>query len=822
MGSMPIVPAPGGPRENSRTGRRATRLRSTLAGTLLIAFSHAAEPAWSPSRQIDTATVRDTALSAVGERVAFTVRRAVWKAGAAEWRHRVWVGGSNEPSAAPFSSITDDCFAPSFSNDGVSIAYLCRNGTGAQIRVRQLHGGPARRVTRAALGVEQFLWSPVTGRLAYLAADPAEQFPLHPSLKAANRPPRHLFHLDLDLPPTGFPGAIQISWGPFDVSDFTWSPDGTRIAYARRPDTYPDTGLVASDLGVLQLAGRGLRRGSGLRKSSGTDVAPLWSSDSRWIAFASSGDRPEPIGLGDLHIISADGTELRQLAATQERGLSPPIGWNAASDQIYIAEAAGTATHLLGIPIDGDPPVVHLGGTEHRSAFSISADGSTVAFVQEAPDSPQEVFVWRPGAQPLRVSALHRRSATPTASRTELFTWTSFDGLPIEGLLTRPTDPAGPSPLAVWIHGGPAARSVASFTGSPETFMVESLVAEGWSILRPNYRGSLGYGPAFRSPPIGAWGEPAAIDIRYGIEALVAGGVARRDEIFIAGWGYGAHLALLLASDTAPPRALSIGAPLTDIYALATATDIPSYLTEYFPAPAVFDPGPYRRASLLERAPRIAAPVQIFHGELDRRIPVGQSRALFNALRLAGSPAELVLLPSATGQPTNPNELLALQEELHKWWRQHLRPRPRIEADRPQPQPRRAPFIPSEYEPYGQAGDGVIEGAAYLETPGGGRHPCALALVFMNPVTTFSTEWYVRNVLRREELEPVEAPSALRFHWITRSDTLGRFRFVDLPRGDYYLGCRAIPTEGFAHGRATVRPGEVTYVNLTRQIGVEP
>ncbi len=85
----------------------------------------------------------------------------------------------------------------------------------------------------------------------------------------------------------------------------------------------------------------------------------------------------------------------------------------------------------------------------------------------------------------------------------------------------------------------------------------------------------------------------------------------------------------------------------------------------------------------------------------------------------------------------------------------------------------------------------------------------------MNPVTTYSTEWYERNVIARIELEVSIVPTG-DFHWITRSDERGHFRFDDLPAGEYYLGCRVLRDQGFAHGRVSVRDGETAHVILRR------
>ncbi len=239
------------------------------------------------------------------------------------------------------------------------------------------------------------------------------------------------------------------------------------------------------------------------------------------------------------------------------------------------------------------------------------------------------------------------------------------------------------------------------------------------------------------------------------------------------------------------------------------------YLTAYMGSAVWENSTPYVRHSVLPKLSQIETPIQIFHGASDTRIPLSQSRAIHSALARRGVETELLLLEGASA-PNRPDILLAMQESLHRWLDGHLSPVLSLgPPQRPPRQPRRTSFILSEYEPYGEPGNGAIEGTAYLVMPNGSRRYCTNGLVFMNPVTTLSTEWYERNVIAREELEPIPPTG---YHWIAPSDGEGRFRFVDLPSGDYYLGCRVLPEEGFAHGRVTVGDGETASVALVRWV----
>jgi hypothetical protein len=97
--------------------------------------------------------------------------------------------------------------------------------------------------------------------------------------------------------------------------------------------------------------------------------------------------------------------------------------------------------------------------------------------------------------------------------------------------------------------------------------------------------------------------------------------------------------------------------------------------------------------------------------------------------------------------------------------------------------------VASEYAPYEKAGTGVLVGQAFLKTRGGEVRYGAGNPVFLNPVTTFSTEWYTRHIVGGERLEETKDPIAVRNSRQTTADGNGNLRFEGLPAGDYCVAC---------------------------------
>lgn len=146
-------------------------------------------------------------------------------------------------------------------------------------------------------------------------------------------------------------------------------------------------------------------------------------------------------------------------------------------------------------------------------------------------------------------------------------------------------------------------------------------------------------------------------------------------------------------------------------------------------------------------------------------------------------------------------------------------------APQPRKAVRKATFIEEEYAKYRAPGTCTITGQAFLKTRGGDVKFGAGNEVHLNPVTSYSTEWYTSFIQQGRLLEDPDS-RAMPFHKVVRADGNGRFKFTDLPPGDYYLACPIyweIPSQyglqqtgGWAHQKVSVSDGKSVDTVLTR------
>lgn len=104
------------------------------------------------------------------------------------------------------------------------------------------------------------------------------------------------------------------------------------------------------------------------------------------------------------------------------------------------------------------------------------------------------------------------------------------------------------------------------------------------------------------------------------------------------------------------------------------------------------------------------------------------------------------------------------------------------------PVERMAVFDEKEYIPFAGDGTSSIVGQAFLRAAYGEPKFAAGLSIFLTPVTSYSAEWFTREVLGHRRLT-VGDPRAYRYVRRDIGDAEGRFSFNAIPAGRYYVTC---------------------------------
>jgi dipeptidyl aminopeptidase/acylaminoacyl peptidase len=652
-----------------------------LAPLLLLLFAFApaaAQEGWTPELSMEFRTVQGSALSPDGSRVAYVVREPVMRADTSEFRTQIWVGEADGTRNVQYTRGRHSASNPAFSPDGEWIAFTTNRSGSNQVWRIPVAGGEAEQVTHQDEGVGAFAWSPDGTRLAFLMRDPETE-----EEKARRREKRdvilvdqdfrysHLYTTGADPEQEGEAEVLRLTSGAFHVTAFDWSPDGRTLVFAHQPDPRINTGFLDSDLATVPSDSGAV---TPLVTWDGADTSPRYGPDGRWIAFVSHGGRPEPVGLGDVHLVPASGGEPRMLAETPDRNASL-VGWSPDGADVLVLESVRTDRHLLALPGDGSPPRTLTPVEGVVGAPSLSRDGSTLAFTLESPETPWDIHVTPLDRfAPVQVSRLHDGIGLPPLGRTELLTWTSPDGLEIEGLLTYPVDhrEGRAVPLILSVHGGPAGVYSRTFTGGPGIYMNQVFAQEGFAVLRPNPRGSTGYGKEFRYANVQDWGFGDLEDLLAGVDLAIEAGVAHPDSLFLMGWSYGGYMTSFAVTRTDRFQAASMGAGLPNLISMVTTTDIPDYLAAHMAGEFWDDYETYQRHSAVYGIGNVTTPTQVIHGAEDLRVPFTQGQEFYVGLQRRGVPTEFVVYPRTPHGPTEPRFLMDVTPRILSWFVAHM------------------------------------------------------------------------------------------------------------------------------------------------------
>jgi dipeptidyl aminopeptidase/acylaminoacyl peptidase len=611
-------------------------------------------------------------LSPRGDAVAYEVRSANWEEN--RYDREIWLWRQGRDAIRLTRSPNGTSRSPRWSPDGTWIAFLSNRDDDQQIHLIRADGGEALSLTDHDEGVNSFRWSPDGKRIAFTASDPTDS--LEKKLEEEygawaveddDRGRTHLWVVDVVGDSASEPERLT-EGSDLTVTGFEWSPDGSRIGFGHKPD-----GAITSrgDISVLEVESGTI---TAVVTGPGNEGGFEWSPDGEWLAYSSAGaDTTSSYYLNSrLWKIPATGRGEPILLAPEldenlwsfwwtESGIFA-VAWQRTERRIFrVDPETGEHTEFAATP----PQIWGLDFSADERVMLVNASSATTL--------PELYLTDASSYAPVKITDFSGQLTGWEIGSSEVITWESEDGTEIEGVLHKPADfdPSLKYPLLVVIHGGPTGTDY-PMPVLGYVYPVTQWLARGALVLRPNYRGSAGYGEAFRSLNVRNLGVGDAWDVMSGVDHLVAQGIVDEDRMGAMGWSQGGYISAFLTTTTDRFAAISVGAGISNWMTYYVNTDIHPFTRQYLKGTPWDDPEVYAKTSPMTHILDASTPTLIQHGENDRRVPIPNAYELYQGLRDVGVETKLIVYEDFGHGISRPKERLAGVWHNWQWFGKYI------------------------------------------------------------------------------------------------------------------------------------------------------
>ncbi|HYL07677.1 MAG TPA: S9 family peptidase, partial [Candidatus Udaeobacter sp.] len=598
---------------------------------------------------------------------------------------------------APSAGVQRD-HSPEWSPDGHMLAFVSRVGAADQLFVLDLTtGGAPQQVSSVPEGVSSPAWSPDGSRIAFLGAvvsdpdavvdDPRapesrEQIRRAPVARVVRRLDyKHdgLGYVDgryhhLFVVPASGGDAQQLTSGAWDVNDFDWSPDSSRIVLSGNAEPRADLQRELN-LYLVDLQGSRQRLGGGFLLST-----PIWSPKGDQIAFIA----PNGLDAGLLEriwVVPLAGGGPRCLTANFDQavgdgvindmraGHGARICWSESGDRVYFIASGPGVSSVFSVDLDGSVRE-EIGG--QRRVYDFDLAGGTFAFCVSDTSTPGELHMLTNGAE-ARLTDLNPWLRDRYVAQPEQHFFTAPDGWRLEGWVLKPQglDPSRLYPLVMEIHGGPHGQYGWSFFHE-----LQILAGMGFVVFYMNPRGSDGYGERFRCEVVRDWGGKDYLDLMTSLDQMIEqAGYIDTDRMGVGGGSYGGYMTNWIIGQTNRFSAAVAMRSISNLVSEYSQHDIVLWGSLELGPPPWPDLDELWRRSPIRYVKNVRTPLLLTAGEMDLRCAMSQSEEMFGALRLLGQTVELVRFPeeshdlSRSGRPDRRVERL---KRIAAWFERFL------------------------------------------------------------------------------------------------------------------------------------------------------
>lgn len=621
-------------------------------------------------------TVSDPQLSPDGKWVAYSLSE-VDTAKDKRVSH-LWMQSWDGKESIELTHGDEAASVPRWSPDGKYLSFMSSRESkkGGQIWLIDRRGGEGVKLTDIKGDVDEYAWSPDGKKLVMVIGDPENKGKEEPKTPKPIVIDRYHFKQDVEgylqhlhkhlyLFDVAAKKLDTLTKGDKDESSPVWSPDSKTIAFVSNRSADPDKN---ENTDIFTIDARPNASMLQVTSWKGPDTNPQWSPDGKLIAFLRSTSDADYMMYDQKMLCTMDivGSNKKILTQQLDRPVTD-LAWARDSKNISFLVVDDRERYVAAVNVNNGKINTVNKGLYSIADITTNLSGNWV--VQKTdPYTPAELFALEGGK--LRRLTFHQQAwlANVKLAHVEGFESASADGTLVNGIVLTPDSNAKKLPFILFIHGGPVGQDEYAFDAVRQV-----LACAGYAVAGVNYRGSNGRGLDYCKAIYADWGNKEVKDLLGAVDKLEKLGIADPDRLGIGGWSYGGILTdYTIASDTRFKAAASGAGSALQLSVYGSDQYVLQYENE-IGAPWK-NPDKWIALSYpFFHADKIKTPVLYMSGLKDFNVPTIGSEQMYQALRSQGIPTELILYPNSFHGITKPSYQVDRLQRYVDWYDKYLK-----------------------------------------------------------------------------------------------------------------------------------------------------
>ena len=583
---------------------------------------------------------------------------------------------------------------------GNKIAFLSQHEGATQLWVMNADGSGMECISDVEGGIEGFTFSPDESKVMYIkkiksVETTAERYPDLP--KASGKIVddlmyKHWDHWVEEVPHTFYAtinngkltNHVDLLEGePYEApllpfggtGDVAWSEDGKSIVYTSKKitgkayaeSTNSDLYLYSLDSKTTQNLTEGMM---------GYDVSPKFSHNGAHLAWLSMKRDGYEADKNRLFVMDMATKEKTYLTENFDNNVDDFI-WDTNNKTLYFVAVVEAKTQLFSIDMDTkEVKTITLGKHDYTS---VALGGDGLIAERQSMSQPAEIYsvnITNGEAREISFENKHILDQLNMGDVEERWITTSDGKQMLTWVVYPPNfDASKKYPTILYCQGGPQS-AVSQFWSY--RWNLQMMAANGYIIVAPNRRGLPGFGQKWNEQISGDYGGQNMRDYLSAIDALAKEPFVDEDNLGCTGASYGGFSVYWLAGNHNNRfKAFLSHAGIFNLEAQYLETEElffanwdmggPYWDTQNAVAQKTYATSPHKFVD------KWNTPIMITHGELDYRILASQGMMAFNAAKLKGIPARMLIFPDENHWIFQPQNGVLFQREFAKWFDEWLK-----------------------------------------------------------------------------------------------------------------------------------------------------